>query len=360
MELITGITLGKRWGLHIAALLMVACTVSSTMSCTGFGIDHSRSQVAPVVVENVGKFAFPGWIKAVAFSDKGETLLVGGCMAADSDEPGPCGRGIIQVWKRNKPKPDSLSFPKTVTSLTVSPGGKEWIAGDEEGRLISSLHKNVPRPFHQKGKITALAFSPDGKWVVSGSLDPSFPLGFLDPETGGVVKVKIDFDPVSALAFSPDGKDLAVGTNKGEVLIWEYLTPKSEPIEVNPGDMVEMITSVTFSPDGRFLAYGTSGGKVMVLKRGSWQLLRVRDGGSSVKALLFSPDSRHLAVAHDNGRVVLLDSEGASPVWTKRHVMPVLNLAYSPDGKSLAVAAQGTVFLYSVNSVKEEQVTTLR
>lgn len=349
----------KRCGRYVIALLMVSCALSSTMGCKSLWLDRGHSQV---LVESAGMFDFPGWVKTVAFSDRGDTLLVGGCLTADSDEAGPCGRGLVQVWKRRGPRPETLTFPKAVTALAVSPAGKEWIAGDEEGRLISSLHTNVPRPFHQKGAITALAFSPDAKWVASGSADPFFPIGFMERATGGVVKVKMDFDPVSALAFSPDGKELAVGTNKGEVMVWEYATPQAEPIEVSAAEKgkVDAITGVSFSPDGRFLAYGTSSGNVLVLKRGSWQLSLRIDGGSSVKALVFSPDSRHLAIAHNNGRVVLLDSGEAFPVWTKRHVMPVLDLAYSPDGKSLAVAAQGMVFLYSVDSVKKDQVTTLR
>jgi len=333
---------------------MMTYAFSSVLSCKTLSVDHSPNRV---IVESAGRHPFPGWIRSVAFSGD-NTLLVGGCLASDVDPKGPCGRGVIQVWDRNKPKPETLSFPKTVTTLAALAAGREWIAGDEDGRLISSLHRNAPRPFHQRGEITALAFSPDGKWVVSGSVDPSFPLGFMDRATGGVVKVKKDFDPVSALAFSPDGRDLAVGSMNGELHVWEYASPRSDSYEIKQSGKVGAITGVAFSPDGQLLAYGTSGGDVRILERNSWQVLVKVDGASAVKVLAFSPDNQHLAIGHDNGKVILLDSEQASVVWTKRHVLPILDLAYSSDGKSLAVAiAEGSVFMYRIGGTEKNGFT---
>jgi Tol biopolymer transport system component len=241
----------------------------------------------------------------------------------------------------------SLTFPKSVTALAVMPDGSKWVAGDAEGRLILSTTRAVPKPFHQKGAITSLAFSPDGKWVASGSLDQSFPLGLMDVETGGVIKVKTRFEPVTALAFSPDGKTLAVGMTKGGIVLWNFTTADApEPVA---GSLVGYaVTSVAFSSDGELLAYSTQDGKVVIVNRSSGRPTAEYKGSSTVNALAFSPDGTLLALGQENGRVQLIDSGQATQVWGKRHVLSVSDLAFSPDGASLAVAAQQNVFLYSL------------
>ena len=69
-------------------------------------------------------------------------------------------------------------------------------------------------------EVTALAFSPDNKFVASGSDDQT--LKKWNVQTG---KLEREFgrfaSAVSAVSFSPDAKQLAVGTWDGELFFWQ-------------------------------------------------------------------------------------------------------------------------------------------
>jgi|GEM_PF-3459553 len=325
--------------------------------------------------EKAQEITFDGWVKALAFTKGGQSLVVGGCQSAVSSGRASCTGGLIHEWNlKDTASIMTTEFSLAVTALAVSTDGTRWVAGDAEGRLIqASATIQVPRAsFHQKGEITALAFSPDGKWIASGSADPSYPLGFMDVATGGVVKVKAKFSPVSALAFSPDGKDLAVGMLNGGLVLWEF-NARSKPTPITSSDRegykiagfefssrAHSITSLVFFSDGHRIAYGRRDGRVVVWDRRSGQSLMELKVSSAVNALQFSPDGQYLAVGQENGKLLFFEVETRREIWSKRHIVSISDLAYSPDGSSLAVAAQKHVFLYSLGDEGPEPGPTSR
>jgi len=326
--------------------LVVFLVFGMTVACQMFVGSQGVEDLGAVRMESAEGIPFAGMAKALVYSKGGDSLIVGGCQNGGSKNDNLCATGLVQVWNfKGNSSATTRTLPRGVTALAMSPDGSKWVAGDAEGRLIVSTTKSVPNAFHQKTEITALAFSPDGRWVASGSLDPTFPLGLMDITTGGVIKVKARFEPVAALAFSPDGKTLAVGMTRGGVALWNF-TSSSSPEAVAGSFIGAAVTSIAFSSDGELLSYGTEDGRVVILNRGSEQITAEYKGASAVNALAFSPDGQLLALGQDNGKVLLIDSGRAKQVWGKRHVLPVSDLAFSPDGTSLAVASQQNVFMY--------------
>jgi len=360
----------------IACAVMAACQAASpTRSATDLATD-----LAVARAEGTGSIEFGGLIRTVAFFKQGRALVVGGCQVNNSPSsywnwdslmlsfyetrsPRSAGKdklclhGLVQVKELyGNALGSTYILPQTVTALAASPDGTHWVAGDAEGRLIMSttVKRVSSRTPHQKSEITAIAFSPDGKRVASGAQDTSFPLGFLDVASGGMVKVKMKFDPISALAFSPDGKDLAVGTINGGVAIWDVpFNTIPEQIAAGEGRNQE-IMGLAFSSDGRLLAYGRRDGQVLILDVRTRQPLVTYKAGSAITALAFSPDSRYLAMGEDNGKVRLLETESAREAWLKRFVLPVADLAYSPDGTSLAIAVSKNVYLFQLDARQSE------
>lgn len=336
----------------LRASLALSLALGLTAACQMFSGDRGVEDLGTARVESLERMQFAGLVKTLVYSQRGGALVVGGCQNSGSNGNNPCTSGLIQVWSlKGTDSQTTLMLPRAVTALAVSPDGSKWVAGDTEGRLVLSTTKMVPRPYHQKAEITALAFSPDGKWVASGSLDALFPLGIMDVVTGGVIKIKVKFEPVSALAFPSDGKVLAVGMSNGRLVVWDFIA-NTTSIQVTPerGER-QAITSTTFSSDGTLLVYGQRDGKVVIWDRSSLQPLVEFKGSSSISGLAFSPDGRYLAIGQDNGKVLLVETKGAHQVWSKRHIVPVSGLAFSPDGGSLAVAAQQHVYLYHVRGV---------
>ena len=93
-----------------------------------------------------------------------------------------------------------------------------------------------------------MAFSPDGKRIVSGSGDNTVRLW--DADTGQPIGEPLTghTGAVTSVAFSPDGKRIASGSGDNTVRLWDADTgqPIGEPLTGH----TDAVTSVAFSPDG--------------------------------------------------------------------------------------------------------------
>jgi tRNA A-37 threonylcarbamoyl transferase component Bud32 len=104
------------------------------------------------------------------------------------------------------------------------------------------------------GPVNSVAFSPDGKRIVSGSQDRT--LRVWDAETGKeTLTLKGHTDPVNSAAFSPDGKRIVSGSADGTVKVWDAETGhETITLKGHTGE----VFSVAFSPDGKRIASGCS------------------------------------------------------------------------------------------------------
>jgi len=101
----------------------------------------------------------------------------------------------------------------------------------------------IPLP----SNAVAVEFSPDGRWIVSGSLDNS--VRVWDSSTGEVQNVLEDHtNSVWSVTFSPDGRQIVSGSEDNSVWVWDSST--GEVQNVLEGH-TNLVSSVAFLPDGR-------------------------------------------------------------------------------------------------------------
>ena len=91
--------------------------------------------------------------------------------------------------------------------MMVLPGSGNAASGKEIARMT---HDN---------KVNSVAFSPDGKYVVSGSDDDTARVW--EAATGMEI-ARMTYDGhVNSVAFSPDGKYVVSGSDDGTARVWE-------------------------------------------------------------------------------------------------------------------------------------------
>jgi WD40 repeat protein len=185
-------------------------------------------------------------------------------------------------------------------------------------------------------RVTTVAWSPDGKYIASGSLDRTVQVWEDHPdETSHPFIFRGHADGVQAIAWSPDSKRLLSGSLDKTVQVWDALSGEQRMIFHGHTDIV---MTVGWSPDGNYIASGSADGTLRMWEVGSGQLKYVYRGHSaSVHSLSWSPDSRRIVSGSEDTTVQIIDALTGDTLSTYRgHSKTVSGVAWSPDGKRIA------------------------
>jgi WD40 repeat protein len=264
------------------------------------------------------------------------------------------GGHTARVWK-------VLFTPDGKQVVTVSDDKTVRLWDVSSGQTVRVLRPPIGPG--KEGKLYAAALSPDGGLLaVSGSgwndgRKPIYlvalPTGRLSRNlqvvpTGGRIERTLEGHKleVFALAFSPDGKWLASGSGDKTVRIWN----------VGNGDCVQTLeghkarlADVAFSPDGQHLASAASDGSVRIWSAPGWQQEAACEGhGKAVNAIGWAPDSKTLATGSDDQTVRLWDLSGKSAGLFDQFKKEISSVAFTPDGRRLLVTRAAVPYTCSL------------
>ena len=194
----------------------------------------------------------------------------------------------------------------------------------------------------------AAAFSPKGKYIVSGGKDGTVRLW--DVESGKQKGPVLDHGVrVSSVAFSPKGKYIASGGEDGKVRLWYVEGGKQKGPALDHG----RVSSVAFSPNGEYIASGGKDGKVRLwYVEGGKQKGPALDHGVGVSSVAFSPNGQRIVSGGKDGKVRLWDIEsGKQKGPALDHVVGVSSVAFSPNGQRIVSGGEdGSVRLWDIES----------
>jgi len=108
------------------------------------------------------------------------------------------------------------------------------------------------------GRVSSVAFSPDGRYALSGSWDSTLTLW--DISTGNVIRIfKGHTDRVNSVAFSPDGSYIISAARDNSIRLWDVATGRgTRTFMGHRGD----ISSIAFSNDIKSFISGGSDGTI--------------------------------------------------------------------------------------------------
>jgi WD40 repeat protein len=241
-----------------------------------------------------------------------------------------------------------------ITSVAYSPDGKTILTGRDDGtvRLWDAQTSKVRYTLakHRAGPVS-VAYSPDNKTMLTGGVDKTIVLW--DLETGAeLFTFKLYSPEVTSLAFSPDGKLALSGSKDSTVDVWDMQNRKLLYDFVGHTDS---ITDVAFSPDGK-TAVSASADKTAQL----WDiqtgqtLMKFIGHQDAVTSVVFAPNGKTILTGSDDDTAKLWQVETGRNIQTySGHIDEVFDVAYAPDGLSVVTAScDKTAKLWDIHTGK--------
>ena len=251
----------------------------------------------------------------------------------------------------------------SITQIAYSPNGMHVAAAGSAGIWIYdvTIHQEVALLTGNMGPVSGVAFSPDGRTIVSGSNDGS--VWVWNVKTGEHRQIlTAEQEWVSSVAFSPDGKIIASG---GACV--EGMCPGITLLDTQTGKRLKSFgglyttLSVCFSPDGKTLASSGDewGSNIRLWDVQTGELLKTLKKrtafedfkGRDVNSVVFSPDGKTIASGSGNGTIRLWNANtGEFIKYLVGHTKSVNSVAFSPNGNTLISTGEDGVCLWDVNT----------
>ncbi|KAI5122232.1 hypothetical protein M0805_007099 [Coniferiporia weirii] len=199
-----------------------------------------------------------------------------------------------------------------------------------EAHIVNAVRRSLPG---HSGSVVSVAYSPDGRHIVSGSSDRT--LRVWDAHTA--VGLTGYLSEVNSVAYCPDGRYIVSGSDTMTLRIWDTQTgkPVGEPLRGHKG----YVQSVAYSPDGRHIVSGSDDRTLRIWDAHTGKPVGepLTDHLSCVHSVAYSPDGRHIVSGSGDFTLRIWNAHTGKPVGEPLtgHSSLVQSVAYSPDGRHI-------------------------
>ncbi|WP_420582162.1 WD40 repeat domain-containing protein [Reichenbachiella sp.] len=174
-----------------------------------------------------------------------------------------------------------------------------------------------------RAAVRTVAYSPDGKFIATGSRDNSIKLW--EVSTSREIRTFLGhLNPVNIVAFDPSGRWIASGSSDNSIMIWEVATGQiQQKIEGHS----RRVSSLHFNSDGTQLASGGWDRLAYVWDVKSGEKLGEYKGNPATGIgvgvqVTFTKDDKRLITGNDDGKIIIYNLDSAVPQDTLRNISP--------------------------------------
>jgi WD40 repeat protein len=270
-------------------------------------------------------------------------FALGGVWPAGADE-----RPVLQL--------DTGGHMAKIWKIAFTPDGKQLVSAGEDkvirvwdvatGKTLRTIRGEIAPG--NVGQIYAMALSPDGKWLAAGGWTGGDEIRLYNFASGELkALLKGHTSAVNALTFSPDGKRMISGSADTTAILWDmspltatHAAAKAPPAILKPLHQLKGHTDYIFAagitPGGAWAATGAYDKDLRLWRVADGTEIAVMKGHADRVFVLAIASGGTIASGDDSGEIRLWNGETGAYLRTLAQQGTVVgSLSFSPDGKTL-------------------------
>lgn len=299
----------------------------------------------------LGSAETKGSIVYISFCDKDESIL-----SVSND-------GEVKIWDiKTGQEIECCNLLVSKVNKAIFNASSNYIAMivNQNNILVRGLryiHVEKTILTKEDSKLGTIAYSPDGKYILAGTLlYEKGDLAIWDVNSGQMVCELVGHtDRIWSASYSQNGKHILSASYDGTVRVWNSQTGEIIRIldAVDAVDEETAFTSAAFSPDGTQVVAATYNGYIVIWDIVSGLIIRkFRHSINQVWSVAYSPDGAIIVSASLDRDLKEWDSKTGTLICTLvGHTKNVTKCIFSPNGKYIASASEdNSIIIWNANA----------